>query len=96
MAHIEKPIKFEHVLRQWEIKYGYLGFKADEDWRSFFSPVLDKHFDVTVFGNKIFARKVDEHGRIYLGPAIMKDLKPGDIVVCSRDEKGNYSVERKK
>ena len=95
MARTGKSVRFEHVLRPWEIKYGYLGFKEDEDWRSFFSPVIDEYFDITVLGYKTFSRKVDEHGRMYVGRSTMKTLEPGDTVVVYRDAKGNYYVEKK-
>jgi len=58
--------------------------------------MIGKNRDITVFGKKLFARKVDEWGRIYVGPTTMEGLKEGDIIVCSRDPEGNYSFERKK
>ena len=91
----EKRISsFEHTLKDWEIKYGYIYVAPEKNWREFFSSLIGEKFDITVFGKKL-KQKMDKLGRIYVGPAAMKGLKKGDIIVCSRDSKGNYSFEKK-
>jgi hypothetical protein len=87
---------FEHELKKWEIKYGYISVKAHKDWRDFFHAVLDKYFDLTVFGECVFQRKIDGQGRIYVGPASLKPLRVGETIFITRDKKGNFHVKRKK
>ncbi|MEM2130353.1 MAG: hypothetical protein QXZ70_07125 [Candidatus Bathyarchaeia archaeon] len=85
----------EHKMKRWEIKYGYLSIKGHSEWRGFFRGVLNKNFDLNIFGEKIYERKIDAQGRIYVGPASLKSLTPDETVLIVRDEKGNLYVKKK-
>ncbi len=90
---MSKQIIAEHVLKQWEIKYGYIGLKNKE--RDLFSDVKDKHFTVEFLGKKLLDRKVDKLWRIYVSTDVMESLKVGDVLIIYKDEKGNYIIKRK-
>ena len=96
MVNKEKTSSEKHIVRKWEIKYGYISVRSIKNWREFFSSMVKRAQDITVFGEKIFARKVDKLGRIYVGRSPVRDVKEGDVIICSRDSKGNYSFEKKK
>ena len=58
--------------------------------------MLNRNFVLEVFGEKLYERKIDKQGRIYIGPACLKSLKAGEMLLIVQDEKGNLHVERKK
>ncbi|MEM2087539.1 MAG: hypothetical protein QXF52_02550 [Thermoproteota archaeon] len=84
--------KTEHILKRWEKRYGYLGLSKKE--YKFFSPVIGKRFTLKFLGKKLYERKIDNEKRIWVSYGILRDLKVGDIIVFSHDEK-NYFVEEK-
>jgi hypothetical protein len=92
------PKILEHIMKGWEIKYGYLhlGPRSHPEAREFFKSVIDKHFTLNVFGKELFERKIDEDNRIYVGREALRDLKAGETVLIIQDEKGNFHVTKKK
>ena len=91
MTNLVKTL--EHQMKKWEIKYGYLNIKTHKEWRDFFGSVLSGNFVLEVFGEKLYERKVDDQGRIYVGPASLKSLKAGEMIIITRDEKG-FSIRK--
>jgi len=87
--------KVEHVVKEWEKKYGYFGVTFQE--RDFFSPLMNRTFTLNVFGNDIPNRTYSKrYRRIYLGRKVFNRLKVGDVLICYRDTKGKYFIEKKK
>jgi hypothetical protein len=86
----------EHIMKKWEIDYGYIHVGIHPEWREFFESVIDKRFDLDVFGVKKRQRKIGYLNRIYVSPRVLKGLKPGETVLIVKDEKGEFYVKRKK
>lgn len=87
-------MELKHVLKGWEKKYGLLGLSSEE--LDFFSPVTDKRFTLKIVGNKLYERKIDnKYRRIWVSHGGLSKLDAGDVLVFTRDEKGNYSVDKK-
>ena len=92
---MKEVTKIEHVVKGWEKKYGYLGITVYE--REFFTPLLNKTFNINFSGERLPNRTYCErYKRIYLGRKVFNELQVGDILVCYRDENGNYFIERKR
>jgi len=85
--------KVEHVLKRWEKKYGYIGLSREE--LKLFSSVMDKRFTLKVLGRELFERKIDKQGRIWVSHGGLKGLEVGDVLVISKDDEGNYRIEKK-
>ena len=86
----------QHMLKAWEKKYGYLGLSSEE--RELFSSVKDKRFSMKIMDEELFSRKIDwstKTWRIWVSHSPLKDLAVGDVLVISKDEKGNYSITKK-
>lgn len=88
------PTNLEHKLKGWEKKFGYLGLTPKE--LEFFSQVKDKRFTLKILGEELYERKIDNQRRIWVSHSPLSDLEAGDVLLLSRDEKGNYYVEKKK
>jgi hypothetical protein len=85
--------EIEHVLKRWEKKYGYIGLSPEE--LEFFSSVKGKRFTLKIMGKELYERKIDNQRRIWVSHGGLRGLEVGDILVFSRDNKGNYFVDKK-
>lgn len=93
--YMKKIDKVEHLVKNWEKKYCYLGIAESE--REFFAPLLNKTFNLIFEGMNLPNRTYHErYKRIYLGRKVFKEIQAGDVLICYQDEKGNYIIERKK
>jgi len=86
--------EFEHVLKNWEKTYGYIGLSKEE--RKLFDPVAGKRFTLEILGKEYYERRIDKLGRIYVSHGALADLEIGDILTIGKDEKGKYYIRKKK
>jgi hypothetical protein len=82
------------VLARWEKSWGYIGVKAKK-WLGLF-PSAGVRFVLHVGSQKLFDRRVDEYGRVFVGKTSLREFREGEGLICYKDTKGEYHVDRAK
>lgn len=78
-------------LMLWEKEDGRIGLN-EKNWRELFPPTGEPF--TLYFGSEKLERSVKASGRLTVGRRTLGRLEPGDVLVCYRDENGDYHIDR--
>jgi len=78
----------KHIISSSEIDGGFITITKRDGMREFFKKYENQRFSMTIRGNLLTMRKINQSGRIWTGWDIMKMFNPGDILSITNDNTG--------